>query len=79
MLLYYNITVENACEIDNGGCEQMCTNINGFAECSCTEGFNLSSNNFDCEGRDGVSSLDKCRYLHIMQSSLDKVFYNLQM
>ena len=42
--------VDDGCLIDNGGCEQMCTNSNGSTQCSCEDGYVLAANNNDCDG-----------------------------
>ena len=38
------MTDVNECLIDNGGCDQNCTNTNGSFQCSCSTGYNLCSN-----------------------------------
>ncbi len=40
----------NECIIDNGGCEQSCTNSEGNFNCSCNSGYELDSNGFNCSG-----------------------------
>ena len=40
----------NECELDNGGCDQTCMNINGSFECSCSSGYTLR-NNAQCIGK----------------------------
>ena len=35
----------NECDIYNGGCEQICHNINGSYHCSCLSGYSLESSN----------------------------------
>ncbi|KAI6648056.1 hypothetical protein LOD99_8258 [Oopsacas minuta] len=43
----------NECLVDNGGCEQNCNNIIGSFNCSCFDGFNISTTNrSDCESID---------------------------
>ena len=41
----------NECQNSNGGCNQTCTNTLGSFECSCGTGYILSTNNFDCNGK----------------------------
>ena len=38
------------CSIDNGGCEQNCTNEIPTFSCSCREGYSLDSNKLNCTG-----------------------------
>ena len=40
----------NECLINNGGCSDNCTNLEGFFSCSCPIGSTLSSNYLTCEG-----------------------------
>ena len=39
------------CQSDNGGCEQVCTNIEGSFECSCRTGYALVANGANCAGK----------------------------
>ena len=41
----------NECLDNNGGCAQMCTNIDGSAVCFCNAGFVLASDNLNCDGK----------------------------
>ncbi len=41
---------ENECSNDNGGCDGHCTNTIGSYQCSCLEGYVLSSDSHSCEG-----------------------------
>ena len=42
----------NECDDNNGGCEQICTNLDdGSFQCSCNSGFVLASDNMNCDGR----------------------------
>ena len=46
-----NSTDYNECLVDNGSCEQICTNeIPGY-NCSCRDGFTLNVNQTTCDGR----------------------------
>ena len=40
----------NECSINNGGCSDTCTNLEGSFSCSCPIGSTLSSNYLTCEG-----------------------------
>ena len=40
----------NECLTDNGECEQRCDNIDGSYQCSCWNGFELTSDNNTCTG-----------------------------
>ena len=41
----------NECDTINGGCEQICTNAIGSFACSCTVGYHLDGNRFNCTGK----------------------------
>ena len=41
----------NECQTSNGGCEQVCANTVGSFECSCNQGFSLSSDGANCNGK----------------------------
>ena len=41
----------NECATNNGGCEQICTNTDGFFQCSCVPGYSLATNGLDCDGQ----------------------------
>jgi len=46
-----NLIVDiNECQIDNGGCAQACDNTNGSYQCSCPEGYELTSDGHNCTG-----------------------------
>ena len=40
----------NECLNNNGGCAQICTNIDGSYQCSCRNGFTLNTDGFNCNG-----------------------------
>ena len=47
----------NECLINNGGCESICTNLEGINnttglgyQCGCDFGYQLAPNNHDCNG-----------------------------
>lgn len=61
LFFQYNITnyennnnIENSdsdeCDVNNGQCEQDCTNNVGSFQCSCRKGFILEGNGFNCTG-----------------------------
>ncbi len=41
----------NECQMNNGGCDQICINTNGSTLCSCEAGYSLGADNLSCEGR----------------------------
>ncbi|KAH8363559.1 hypothetical protein KR084_011635 [Drosophila pseudotakahashii] len=47
----YTCLVENLCEVNNNGCEQICLTARGGA-CSCREGFRLSPDGKSCDDVD---------------------------
>lgn len=49
IILYYCYT-ENECEVDNGGCEQICLDRIVLNECACLEGYELNEDNQTCRG-----------------------------
>ena len=40
----------NECQIDNGGCSQLCNNTVGSYNCSCISGYELTDDNHTCIG-----------------------------
>ena len=38
------------CDIDNGGCDQICINTIGNFHCNCSEGYLLNDDGFSCDG-----------------------------
>ena len=38
------------CSMNNGGCDQMCTNTNGSYVCSCDDGYTLNDDGLTCDG-----------------------------
>ena len=44
------------CEKNNGGCLQICRDIENGVECDCVEGYKRSPNNKDCMGKCNASS-----------------------
>jgi uncharacterized protein with NAD-binding domain and iron-sulfur cluster len=38
------------CDIDNGGCDQICINTIGNFHCNCSEGYLINDNGFSCDG-----------------------------
>ena len=41
----------NECDINNGGCDQICENTIGSFKCSCRPGYNQSQNGVSCDGK----------------------------
>ena len=44
------ITDVNECHDNNGLCSDICNNTEGSYHCECSDGYNLQSNQRDCEG-----------------------------
>ena len=42
------------CEINNGGCQQLCQNLQGSYACECKTGYVLDGNKVTCEGNSFV-------------------------
>ena len=50
-LYAYSLTdVDECLTRDRGGCEQNCVNLQGSYECSCMQGYILSSDDVSCNG-----------------------------
>ena len=47
----FNILDINECLTDNGGCTQTCDNTDGFYQCSCLNGYELTSDGYNCTGQ----------------------------
>ena len=58
-LLFYNTLTadENECQLNNGGCDQTCTNTMGSFLCSCDAGYSLAADGLSCEGKNIMYSL----------------------
>ena len=41
----------NECELDNGGCDQECVNIDGSYLCKCSDGYLLTDKGTSCVGK----------------------------
>ena len=41
----------NQCSTDNGGCDHTCTDLIPGYQCSCDDGFELSSDDHSCDGK----------------------------
>ena len=41
----------NECEVDNGGCEQLCVDLPKSFFCDCRPGYTLASNGRNCSGK----------------------------
>ena len=50
LFIYLVILDINECEIDNGGCEQQCSNVILSFTCDCNEGYILEENGRTCAG-----------------------------
>ena len=46
-----SFTERDECEVNNGGCQQLCEDTLGAFRCACLPGFKLSANKKDCEGQ----------------------------
>ena len=44
----------NECQTDNGGCTQTCDNIDGSYQCSCWDGYELTSDGHTCIGESTI-------------------------
>ncbi len=51
MITLHHITDANECDESNGGCEHVCVNLEGGHECACRNGFTLSADGRNCQGR----------------------------
>ncbi|XP_033647325.1 fibrillin-2-like [Asterias rubens] len=64
LLEYEEINPDNApsnpCQVDNGGCDQLCEIRNGKPTCRCRTGFKMSKNKLNCIDRDECSAEDRC-------------------
>ena len=40
----------NVCDVDNGGCDQICIDGIGSFHCNCTEGYLINDDGFSCDG-----------------------------
>lgn len=49
------------CEINNGGCEQLCRSSNGHFFCECFEGYELRADGLTCE-RVNICDVASCEY-----------------
>ena len=60
------------CGLDNGGCDQNCTNTLGSFFCNCSEGYLLDENGFTCDGaRYACASIwliHKCSFFQTLTS-----------
>ena len=41
----------NECNVNNGGCDQICNNTYGSYRCTCEEGYTLEFDGFNCSGK----------------------------
>ena len=49
MSIHIHIDIDD-CATENGGCEQICINNVGSYECSCTAGYTMKSDGYNCAG-----------------------------
>lgn len=50
-MFYVNPFIEDVCEIDNQGCEELCINyFDGTTSCNCNEGQMLNADQKTCSG-----------------------------
>jgi len=69
----------NECQTDNGGCTQTCNNTDGSYQCSCWDGYELTSDGHNCTG-EYICTNNICRYLlvshttKLYMANLDKIF-----
>ena len=52
----------NECQTDNGGCTQTCDNTDGSYQCSCRDGYELTSDDHNCAGM-GYCNSCKCLFI----------------
>ena len=43
------------CTVGNGGCEQVCNNIQGSFLCDCHQGYLLNIDGFSCQGHNYIN------------------------
>jgi hypothetical protein len=61
------VTDIDECAAENGGCSDICTNFEGYHECSCGAGFELEADNRTCHGE----KLNECTgMIIIMQHTI---------
>ena len=44
-------TAQPDCAVNKGGCQQICTDVNGEAKCSCYSGYVLDTDGLGCVGK----------------------------
>ena len=49
-------SISDPCNINNGGCDQMCRNNNGSPSCHCEPGFELMNDTKSCTGIGAIST-----------------------
>ena len=49
------LTDFHECEIDNGGCDQICINAVGDFHCNCSEGYVLNEDGYTCDGENKMT------------------------
>ena len=74
-LMYDGLTDADECEVNNGGCQQRCTNTAGSYACNCETGFTLATDGKMCNGTlsTSPSSSSFCSlWLYLLASHLIK-------
>ena len=46
-----NYHAENECSVDNGGCDQICSETFESFTCSCKAGYSLTNDGYTCIGK----------------------------
>ena len=59
-IIYFHSDV-NGCDVDNGGCSQICTNTNGSFICECNDGYLLDLDRTTCNGMNR-EHINCCQY-----------------
>ena len=58
------------CEVDNGGCEHICTNVVGSYQCSCRSGYFLAVNGKNCVGKSCLIEINVVDFNALRQSGM---------
>ena len=54
------------CSESNGGCQQLCTELEGGFQCSCHDGFVLTYDNRTCSGNHSISACNHNNFLILL-------------
>ena len=63
--LIYCLPDVDECTDGLSGCSQVCTNIDGTFECSCTVGFTLGEDSQTCEGKHFIYLINSFKYIFL--------------